>query len=145
MSDEPPRPRDDRQPTLARTRSRWRSAQETRDRHRTWLTWGLGIALSALVVNSVIGENGYLATLRAGREQAVLVSALAKVRLENQHLQEESRRLRTDPSAIEEEARRELGFMRPGETVVIVHDSVSPGSGGHDAGHSPDAAPSASK
>ncbi|MEO8070625.1 MAG: septum formation initiator family protein [Acidobacteriota bacterium] len=123
MSDETPRIRDDRQPTLPRTRGRLRSAQDSRDRRRTLLTWGLAVALSVLLVNSLIGENGYLATVRASHEQAELVASLAKIRIENQQLQEESRRLRNDPAALEATARRALGFIRPGETLVIVHDA----------------------
>ena len=33
-----------------------------------------------------------------------------------------ARRLREDPSAIEEQARRELGLIKPGEVLFIVKD-----------------------
>jgi cell division protein FtsB len=35
-------------------------------------------------------------------------------------LREEARRLREDPAALEEAARRDLGLLRPGETLVVV-------------------------
>lgn len=75
------------------------------------------------MVNALIGENGYLATLRARHEQVGLIAALTKVRLENQQLREDARRIREEPAAaMEEAARRELGFIKPGETLVIIRD-----------------------
>ena len=41
---------------------------------------------------------------------------------ENAKLRETARRLKDDPSAIEEIARRELGLIKPGERVFIVKD-----------------------
>lgn len=75
-----------------------------------------------LLVNALVGENGYLARLQAEREEAALTSALARLRIENRELQEERRRLQSDPAAVEETARRMLGMIRPGETVIIVRD-----------------------
>jgi cell division protein FtsB len=79
--------------------------------------------LGVLVVSSLIGEHGYLATLRAQKEERGLQVALARVRIENQQLQQDAARLQTDPSALEEAARRELGLIRPGETLVILRDT----------------------
>jgi cell division protein FtsB len=42
-------------------------------------------------------------------------------------LREEARRLREDPTAVEEIARRELGLIKPGERLFIVKDLVSTG------------------
>ena len=64
------------------------------------------------------------ATLQGKYEQ--LSSAVARQRTENARLREEARRLRDDPTAIEELARRELGLIRPGEKVFIVKDLKSP-------------------
>ena len=44
---------------------------------------------------------------------------------ENARLREEARRLREDPSAIEEIARRELGLIVPGEKLFILKDVES--------------------
>ena len=41
-------------------------------------------------------------------------------------MREEARRLREDPSAIEELARQELGLIKPGEKLFIVKDVVTP-------------------
>ena len=76
------------------------------------------------MVNALVGENGYLATLRARQEQVALATLLAKVRLENQQMRDEIRRMHEHPAAaMEEAARRELGLIRPGETLVIIRDA----------------------
>jgi cell division protein FtsB len=49
-------------------------------------------------------------------------ATITQLRAENARLREVARRLREDPSAIEEIARRELGLIRPGERVFIVKD-----------------------
>jgi cell division protein FtsB len=75
-----------------------------------------------LMVNALVGENGYLASLRSQREHDKLADSLARLRHENQQYLEQVRLLKTDPSALEEAARRVLGFVRPGETVVVIRD-----------------------
>lgn len=107
---------------------RLRSAQDVRDRRRRYAIVGLTFASVILLVNAVVGENGYLASLRARAEQRELEHGLAALRMENQRLQLDGRRLTSDPSALEETARRTLGLMRPGETLLIVRDAVPPGA-----------------
>jgi cell division protein FtsB len=41
-------------------------------------------------------------------------------------LREDARRLREDPAAIEEIARRELGLMSPGEKLFIIRNVEPP-------------------
>ncbi len=108
------------------TRARRRaSAQETRVRRRRVAIWTLSLMLGALLVNAVVGENGYLATVRAAREEAALRTTVARLRVENERLQAEGRRLQTDPGAVEEVARRDLGMVRPGETMIVIRDAVT--------------------
>ena len=54
------------------------------------------------------------------------LTAIAHERAENAHLADLARRLREDPDAIEEIARRELGLIKPGEKVFIVKDVAPP-------------------
>jgi cell division protein FtsB len=77
---------------------------------------------SVIVVDGLVGERGLLAMLRARQQYDALSSAIARQRAENARLRELARRLREDPSAIEEVARRELGLIKPGERVFIVKD-----------------------
>ena len=97
---------------------------DAKQRRRRWVTYGLFLGCCALMVNALVGENGYLATLRARQEQVALATLLAKVRLENQQMRDEIRRMHEHPAAaMEEAARRELGLIRPGETLVIIRDA----------------------
>jgi cell division protein FtsB len=79
-----------------------------------------------LVLNALVGEKGLLAILQARRQYRELAASLEDVRQENARLREEARRLREDPAAIEEIARRELGFIKPGEKVFTVKDARRP-------------------
>jgi len=79
-----------------------------------------------IVVDALVGDRGFLAMLRARRESDQLAATIANQRADNARLREEARRLREDPSAIEEVARRELGLIRPGELVFIVKDITTP-------------------
>ena len=80
-----------------------------------------------LVIDSLVGDKGLLAIIEARQEYRRLEQALAVARAENARLREEARRLREDPAAIEEIARRDLGLMKPGEKLFIVKD-VGPAS-----------------
>jgi cell division protein FtsB len=75
-----------------------------------------------VIVDSIVGDRGLLAMLRARDQYDELAATIARQRAENVRLREDARRLREDPSAIEEIARRELGLIRPGEKVFIVRD-----------------------
>lgn len=80
------------------------------------------LVASVIVVDGLVGDRGLLAMLRARHEYDELAAAVSRQRAENARLREQARRLREDPGAIEEIARRELGLIRPGERVFIVKD-----------------------
>ena len=80
-----------------------------------------------IVADGVVGERGLLARRRARKEYDALAASLARQRAENVRLRDEARRLREDPAAIEEIARRELGLIRPGEKVFIVKNVAPAG------------------
>jgi cell division protein FtsB len=75
-----------------------------------------------LAVDALVGEKGLLAMMKAREQYRTLIQSLASARDENSRLREEARRLREDPAAIEDIARRELGLIRPGEKLFIVKD-----------------------
>ena len=106
-----------------RKRRRPRFGIEIRQHRRRVLTYSLLGAAVVLMVNALVGDNGYLAGLRARREYDKAMAGLTRLQLENAQLKEQARRLREDPTAIEEAARRDLGLIRPGETLVIIHDT----------------------
>jgi cell division protein FtsB len=79
-----------------------------------------------IVVDGLVGERGLLAILRARQEYDQLAATIASERAENARLREQARRLKDDPAAIEEVARRELGLIRPGERLFIIKDVPAP-------------------
>ena len=85
--------------------------------------YGLCFGAFVLFVNALVGDNGYLATVRARHEAAAFREALDKTEAENAALLESIHRLKDDPVALEEAARDDLNLIRPGETLVIVRDA----------------------
>ena len=80
------------------------------------------LVASVIIVDGLVGDRGLLAMLRARHEYDQLAASVSRQRAENARLRDQARRLREDPGAIEEIARRELGLIRPGERVFIVKD-----------------------
>lgn len=77
---------------------------------------------SIIVVDALVGDRGLMAMLRARQEYDELSASIGRQRAENMRLRDMARRLREDPTAIEEIARRELGLIKPGERVFILKD-----------------------
>ena len=96
-------------------------------RSRRIVHWLLLFVAAVIVVDALVGDRGLLAMLQARKQYDELAATLARERADNARLREEARRLREDPAAIEEIARRELGLIRPGEKVFIIKD-VPPAS-----------------
>ena len=105
-----------------------RALQQQRQSGRTrWIVHLLVMIIaSAIVVDALVGERGLVAMLRARHEYDELSSSIARQRAENARLRDTVRRLREDPTAIEEIARRELGLIKPGERVFIIKDLPQP-------------------
>ena len=79
-----------------------------------------------ILVDALVGEKGLLAMRKARKEYRALEASLTAAREENAQLRKEAQRLREDPAAIEEAARRELGLINPGEKLFIVRDVPPP-------------------
>ena len=73
-------------------------------------------------LDALVGEKGLLETVKKRQEFQVLEQSIQRARAENTRLREEAKRLRSDPMAIEDLARRELGLIRPGEHLFILKD-----------------------
>ena len=89
-------------------------------RHLARLLFSLLTAI--LIANALVGDRGLPAMLQVRREHRELEAAIGALRATNERLQLEAERLRRDPAAIEDLARRELGLVRPGERLFIVTD-----------------------
>jgi cell division protein FtsB len=79
-----------------------------------------------VVIDALVGDGGLLAVMRAQKHYGSLATGLERLKAENEQLREANRRLRDDPAALEEAARRDLGLMKPGEKVFIIKDLPSP-------------------
>jgi cell division protein FtsB len=91
-------------------------------RRRSGAPWvqRLMIFLTLLVaVDSLFGERGLTARARLDQEMSATADHLTALKNENAGLREQIRRLESDPAAIELLAREELGFIRPGELLVL--------------------------
>jgi cell division protein FtsB len=118
MPPTPPEPLRRRSRTpVAASPSLWRSRV---------LQYGLAFVTILLVVDALVGDKGFLDTLRARRQYRAVAAALAQKRVENARLREDIRRLRDDPARIESVAREDLGLMRQGEVLFIVRDEKAP-------------------
>ena len=113
-------------PRRPRIRQRLRTPAEARQWRRRMFGYALGAVSFILVVNALVGENGYLATMRVRRETAAVAAQLRQVREENQDMRDRIKRLREDPAALEEAAREELHLSKPGETMVVIKDQTKP-------------------
>ncbi len=125
IAHETPKLPDETPVTAPRSRERKRlrpSAPEVRDRRRRLFRYGLLVVSGVLMVNALFGERGYLATIQARQEQHRLEWALHAIRIENAQLAGDARRIKQDPQALEEAARRDLGLIRPGETLITIRD-----------------------
>ena len=74
------------------------------------------------MVNALIGEKGYLANLQAKQEFQQVSDSVDQLRAENARLKEEAERLQSDPRALEDSARSQLGLIKPGETLITLRD-----------------------
>lgn len=91
---------------------------------RTLVQLVLAFVTLVLLLNALVGERGLMETLRARRQHQELVGAIERLKAENARLEEEARRLQSDPATIEGLARQELGLIRPGEVLFIVRDAT---------------------
>ena len=97
-------------------------------RGRRTLRYALVFIGVVIVVDALVGEKGLLAMRKARQDYRALESSLSASKTENARLREEARRLREDPRAVEDLARRELGLIKPGERLFILKDIDPPGS-----------------
>jgi cell division protein FtsB len=97
-----------------------------RSRNRRIIQFLIVFIATVIIVDGLVGDRGLLAMLRARQEYDQLAETIARLRAENARLREEAHRLATDPAAIEEIARRQLGLIKPGEKVFIIKDVPSP-------------------
>ena len=95
---------------------------EITPRGRRLLRVGLVIVTLVVLIDAIVGEKGLVALMRARELEAAVATDLQRVRDENQRTVEQARRYREDPATLEELARRDLGYIKPGEKLFIIRD-----------------------
>jgi cell division protein FtsB len=73
-----------------------------------------------LLLFSLFRETGIVGTWKLYRTHRQVLEENAKLREENRRLHEEVEQLRTNPSYIEEIARKELGLIGEKENVIVL-------------------------
>ena len=87
---------------------------------RRQLLWGAVAAALLLALGSAFAEGGFRRYYRLAGDQQQLKDRNERLAQENAKLRREIEGLRDDPRAMEQAAREELGFIRPGELVFNV-------------------------
>lgn len=101
------------------------SASTARRRGRRAIEYALLLIGCVVFVDALVGEKGLLETVKKRQEFQVLEQSIRRAKSENELLREEAKRLRSDPAAIEDLARRELGLIKPGEHLFILKDRAA--------------------
>ena len=94
--------------------SRWRS---------TLATAGVALVALLLFVHVVFGENGMLTYERKRAETKQLQKEIDRLQDENLRMTQHIRELKSDPKAIEKEAREQLRYARPGEVIYTIPEA----------------------
>jgi cell division protein FtsB len=109
-------------------RKRVTPAPADTSRRRRIVNLLLGFATVVLLVDALIGEEGFMDRLRARREYAQAAAELDTIRRENAALYDQMLRLKDDPATLESIARETFGLIKPGELLFIVKDTKKPAS-----------------
>lgn len=99
-----------------------------------WIVWRrrtatlvAGVLALMMAYGVMFGHNGLTAFISKRRESQNLLLQTDKLDRENVRLQGHVDRLRSDPSAIEHQAREELHYTRAGEVIYTLPAAESPG------------------
>ncbi len=84
--------------------------------HRYSLALFVAVALSMLLYLT-LSEDGFIKNRGLKAERELLLKDIERLEDENHILATRLERLKNDPSYVEDEARKKLGLIRPGETV----------------------------
>ena len=77
------------------------------------------LVIAGLLLHAMFGENGMVVYRQKRAEMKALQSEVERLRKENSQYVEEIKSLKSDPAAIEKEAREQLHYARRGEVVYV--------------------------
>lgn len=100
------------------------------ENRRRVATGGVGLLAFLLLWHVVFGANGMVVYEHKRAEYQKLDQQIQDLQAENDRLNHSVKELKSDPKAIEKEAREQLRYARPGEVVYVMPDPApaKPGS-----------------
>ena len=93
---------------------------------REWRRLGTAAAtllIGGLLLHAMFGANGLVVYRQKHAEMQSLESEVERLQKENDQYVDQIKSLKSDPAAIEKEAREQLHYTRPGEVVYVAPDS----------------------
>lgn len=87
---------------------------------------GVGLLACLLAYHVVFGANGMVAWEHKRAEYQQLQQQIDDLQKQNQQLAEHIKALKSDPQAIEKEAREQLRYARPGEVIYVMPADAKP-------------------
>ncbi len=87
---------------------------------RKLATAGVALLACLLAVHVVAGPNGLFTYQQKRAEYRKLEKEVQQLQVENERLAKRIESLKSDPNAIEKEAREQLRYARPGEVVYTL-------------------------
>ena len=81
---------------------------------------GVGLLACLLAYHVLFGANGMVAWEHKRAEYRQLQQQIDDLQKQNQQLSEHIKALKSDPQAIEKEAREQLRYARPGEVIYLM-------------------------
>jgi cell division protein FtsB len=90
---------------------------------RKLATGGVGLLALMLAYHVICGQNGWIAYHEKKVEYQRLQAEVDQIQAENQSVSHNIKALKTDPKAIEKEAREQLRYVRPDEVVVDIPEA----------------------
>ena len=93
---------------------------------RKLATAGVALLACLLAVHVVAGPNGLFTYQQKRAEYRRLEREVEQLQMENDRLSKQIESLKSDPKAIEKEAREQLRYARPGEVVYTLPSQSKP-------------------
>lgn len=87
---------------------------------RKLATAGVALLACLLAVHVVAGPNGLFPYQQKRAEYRKLEKEVQQLQVENERLAQQIESLKSDPQAVEKEAREQLRYARPGEVVYTL-------------------------
>jgi len=96
-------------------------------RRRRWIATSAFAMVAMLLLNyALFSANGWMNYRQKKTEYQRLQLEIDRLNEENQRLGQEIQGLKTDPKAIEREAREELRYAKPGEVIYVTPQRAEP-------------------